>query len=248
MAGNLTRDEARERARLLKVESYDVKLDLTEGEERFESVTTVRFSAAEPGATTFIDLHGARVRSVELNGVALDVAAYDEDKGRFPLPGLAAENELVVDADCAYMRTGEGLHRFVDPEDQKVYLHTQFETADAHRMYACFDQPDLKATFELTVIAPADWEVVSNAAADAVEELAGHQGPPRRDAGGQAPPLRAHRAHLDLHHRAGGRRLPQGDLRARRHPAGHLLPRLAGRAPRRRQHLRAHPPGLRLLP
>ncbi|GAA3470272.1 aminopeptidase N [Nonomuraea roseola] len=176
MAGNLTRDEARERARLLKVESYDVKLDLTEGEERFESVTTVRFSAAEPGATTFVDLHGAHVRSVELNGVALDVAAYDEDKGRFPLPGLAAENELVVDADCAYMRTGEGLHRFVDPEDQKVYLHTQFETADAHRMYACFDQPDLKATFELTVIAPADWEVVSNAAADAVEELAGHQG------------------------------------------------------------------------
>ncbi|GAA5080669.1 aminopeptidase N [Thermocatellispora tengchongensis] len=176
MAGNLTRDEARERARLLQVRSYAVALDLTEGEERFESVTTVRFSAAQPGAETFIDLAGAHVRSVTLNGVELDVSAYDEENGRFPLTGLAADNELVVDADCAYMHTGEGLHRFVDPVDRKVYLHTQFETADAHRMYACFDQPDLKATFELTVLAPADWQVVSNAAPDEIIELEEHRG------------------------------------------------------------------------
>ncbi|MEV0146361.1 MULTISPECIES: aminopeptidase N [unclassified Nonomuraea] len=172
MAGNLTRDEARERARLLNVESYEVALDLTEGDERFESVTTVRFAGTQPGASTFIDLHGARVRRVTLNGEDLDVSAYDAEKGRFPLPSLAETNELRVDADCAYMRTGEGLHRFVDPVDQKVYLHSQFETADAHRMYACFDQPDLKATFQLTVLAPADWEVVSNAAASSVEDLA----------------------------------------------------------------------------
>jgi aminopeptidase N len=171
LAGNLTRDEARERARLLKVESYEVALDLTEGEERFESVTTVHFTSTDPGASTFIDLHGAHVRKVTLNGQDLDVAAYDAEKGRFPLPSLADSNELRVDADCAYMRTGEGLHRFVDPVDQKVYLHSQFETADAHRMYACFDQPDLKATFQLTVLAPADWEVISNATAAAVEEL-----------------------------------------------------------------------------
>ncbi|MBB6547543.1 aminopeptidase N [Nonomuraea rubra] len=171
MAGNLTREEARERARLLKVESYEVALDLTEGEERFESVTTVRFTSASPGASTFIDLHGANVRKVTLNGTDLDVSAYDADKGRFPITSLAASNELVVDADCTYMRTGEGLHRFVDPVDQKVYLYTQFETADAHRMYACFDQPDLKATFQLTVLAPAGWEVVSNSAATGVEEL-----------------------------------------------------------------------------
>ncbi|GAA3160464.1 aminopeptidase N [Nonomuraea roseoviolacea] len=176
MAGNLTRDEARERARLLNVESYEVALDLTEGDERFESITTVRFTGTQPGASTFIDLHGARVRRVTLNGEDLDVSAYDAEKGRFPLPALAASNELRVDADCAYMRTGEGLHRFVDPVDQKVYLHSQFETADAHRMYACFDQPDLKATFQLTVLAPADWEVVSNAAAAGVEELAEEHG------------------------------------------------------------------------
>ncbi|MEV0593759.1 aminopeptidase N [Nonomuraea cavernae] len=171
MAGNLTRDEARERARLLNVESYEVALDLTEGDERFESVTTVRFTTDRPGASTFIDLHGAQVRQVALNGVELDVSAYDADKGRFPLPSLAASNVLRVDADCAYMRSGEGLHRFVDPVDQRVYLHSQFETADAHRMYACFDQPDLKASFELTVLAPGDWEVVSNAAAASVEDL-----------------------------------------------------------------------------
>ncbi|MEV4368078.1 aminopeptidase N [Nonomuraea sp. NPDC049637] len=176
MAGNLTRDEARERARLLKVESYEVALDLTEGDERFESVTTVRFTSTSPGASTFIDLHGANVRKVTLNGTDLDVSSYDADKGRFPLPSLAESNELLVDADCSYMRTGEGLHRFVDPVDQKVYLHSQFETADAHRMYACFDQPDLKAVFQLTVLAPADWEVISNGAAAKVEDLEGQSG------------------------------------------------------------------------
>ncbi|WP_219465210.1 aminopeptidase N [Nonomuraea rhizosphaerae] len=176
MAGNLTRDEARERARLVKVESYEVALDLTEGDERFESVTTVRFSSSRPGSATFIDLHGANVRQVTLNGTDLDVSAYDADKGRFPLPDLAGSNVLRVDADCSYMRTGEGLHRFVDPVDQNVYLHSQFETADAHRMYACFDQPDLKATFQITVLAPADWEVVSNATATSVEPLAEESG------------------------------------------------------------------------
>ncbi|GAA4233162.1 aminopeptidase N [Actinomadura meridiana] len=165
MAGNLTRDEARERARLLTVESYTVELDLTTGEEaRFGSTTVVRFGCAEPGASTFIDLHGAIVRGVTLNGRALDPASYDPDKGRIPLPGLAADNELRVEADAAYSRSGEGLHRFVDPVDDSVYLYTQFETADAHRMFTCFDQPDLKAAFGLTVKAPENWEVVTNEA------------------------------------------------------------------------------------
>ncbi|WP_440098139.1 aminopeptidase N [Streptosporangium sp. H16] len=176
MAGNLTRDEARERARLLSVQSYAVELDLTEGEERFESVTTVRFTSTRPGAETFVDLAGAKVRKAVLNGVELDVSGYDPEAGRLPLPGLAETNELQVDADCSYSRTGEGLHRFVDPVDKSVYLHSQFETADAHRMYACFDQPDLKASFELTVLAPSHWEVVSNAAPDAAEELPEHRG------------------------------------------------------------------------
>ncbi|MFF4992261.1 aminopeptidase N [Streptosporangium saharense] len=176
MAGNLTRDEARERARLISVQSYVVELDLTEGDERFESITTVRFTGTRPGAETFIDLAGAKVRRAVLNGVELDVDAYDLETGRLPLPNLAEDNELRVDADCSYMRTGEGLHRFVDPVDDSVYLHSQFETADAHRMYACFDQPDLKAAFELTVLAPASWEVISNAAPDAVEELPEHSG------------------------------------------------------------------------
>ncbi|MQA93910.1 MAG: aminopeptidase N [Streptosporangiales bacterium] len=172
MAGNLTRDEARERARLLDVESYEVELDLTVGDETFTSTTTVRFRAAEPGADTFIDLAAPAVREITLNGRSLDVAEAFTGE-RVLLTGLAERNELRVVADAAYMRTGEGLHRFVDPVDGGVYLHSQFETADAQRMYAGFDQPDLKASFELTVFAPEGFEVVSNAIPDVVREPAG---------------------------------------------------------------------------
>ncbi|MCZ2847308.1 aminopeptidase N [Modestobacter sp. VKM Ac-2978] len=163
---NLTRDDAAARAALLAVSSYDLFLDVTDGqghpgEETFRSVTTIHFEARSPGADTFVDLVADRVRSATLNGVELDVSGYTEEGG-LALPGLAATNELVVDADCRYSRTGEGLHRFVDPEDEQVYLYTHFEPAEAKRMFACFDQPDLKATFTVHVTAPFDWQVVSN--------------------------------------------------------------------------------------
>ncbi|MEU3019114.1 aminopeptidase N [Nocardiopsis sp. NPDC007018] len=174
MAGNLTRDEAKERARILSVDSYAVELDLTTGDETFRSTTAVRFSSSEPGARTFVDLAAPSVRSAVLNGRELD-ADQLFDGERLTLPDLAAENELTVVADAAYMRTGEGLHRFVDPVDDSVYLYSQFETADAHRMFTCFDQPDLKATFELTVFAPPSWEVVSNSAPDVEREAAGEE-------------------------------------------------------------------------
>ena len=165
---NLHRDEAGERARLLAVSSYDVELDLTDGaggpgEGTFRSTSTMRFTCTEPGASSYLDLTAPAVRSVVLNGASLDVAEVF-DGNRIALPGLDADNELVVEADAAYMRTGEGLHRFVDPVDGGVYLYTQFETFDAHRMYACFDQPDLKAVFRLVVHAPAGWVCVSNGA------------------------------------------------------------------------------------
>ncbi|ABS04988.1 aminopeptidase N [Kineococcus radiotolerans SRS30216 = ATCC BAA-149] len=158
---NLTREEARARAALVAVEHYDVDLDLTTGPETFRSTTTVRFTAT-PGASTFIDLISARVHEVVLNGTALDPAAV-ADEARIALDGLAAENELLVVADCRYMNTGEGLHRFVDPVDDEVYLYSQFEVADSRRVYAVFEQPDLKAEFTFTVTAPAHWRVVSNA-------------------------------------------------------------------------------------
>jgi len=165
-ANNLTRDEAAARARLLEVASYDVELDLTDesgekpGEDTFRSTSIVRFRCLEPGASTFVELTARGLRSATLNG--RPVEGFDGQ--RLLLSELAADNELVVDADCAYMRTGEGLHRFVDPVDGSVYLYSQFETYDAHRMYACFDQPDLKAVFRVTVRAPASWVVVSNGA------------------------------------------------------------------------------------
>ncbi|MFP5334829.1 MAG: aminopeptidase N [Actinomycetes bacterium] len=158
---NLTREEARERARLLQVASYDVTLDLTGDASTFTSTSVVRFSCAEPGASTFVDLVAPSVREVELNGEALDPAEV-ADGVRVRLDHLARENELRVVADCAYMNTGEGLHRFVDPVDEQTYLYSQFEVADARRVYAVFDQPDLKATFSFTVQAPDHWQVVSN--------------------------------------------------------------------------------------
>ncbi|HEX5494784.1 MAG TPA: aminopeptidase N [Mycobacteriales bacterium] len=163
---NLTRDDARRRAELVDVTHYAVDLDLTDGggkpgERTFRSHTTVRFSCATPGATTFVDLVADHIRAATLNGAPLDVSGYTPVRG-ITLPDLAADNELVVDADCAYTNTGQGLHRFVDPVDGEVYLYTQFETADAKRMFTCFDQPDIKATFSFGVTAPATWAVVSN--------------------------------------------------------------------------------------
>ncbi|UEA59445.1 aminopeptidase N [Gordonia otitidis] len=171
-APNLTRDQARERATTIDVSHYDVELDLTDGngkpgEKTFRSTSTVTFTAT-PGSQTFIDLVAPTLRSVTLNGKALEVSDFDESVG-IPLPDLAADNELVVVADCAYSHTGEGLHRFVDPTDDSVYLYSQFETADAKRMFACFDQPDLKATYTITVTAPDDWKVISNAPTESVD-------------------------------------------------------------------------------
>ncbi|AZQ71618.1 MULTISPECIES: aminopeptidase N [Streptomyces] len=161
---NLTREEAQERARLLSVDSYEIELDLSGAQDggTYRSVTTVRFDSAEAGAETFIDLVAPTVREVVLNGTALVAADVFKDS-RIALPGLAAgRNELKVVADCAYTNTGEGLHRFVDPVDQQAYLYTQFEVPDARRVFASFEQPDLKATFQFTVTAPEGWTVISN--------------------------------------------------------------------------------------
>ena len=132
---NLTRAEAQARAALLDVVSYDVALDLTTGETTFASTTTLTFTATTPGASTFVDLVGATVHEITLNGRPLDPATAYADS-RITLPDLAAENVLVVRADCAYSHTGEGLHRFVDPVDGRVYTYTQFEVPDARRVFA----------------------------------------------------------------------------------------------------------------
>ncbi|MEU7169009.1 aminopeptidase N [Streptomyces morookaense] len=160
---NLTREEAQQRARLLTVDAYEIELDLSGAQEggTYRSETTVRFDAAEAG-DSFIDLVAPAVHEVVLNGTALDPSEVFQDS-RIALPGLAAgRNELKVVADCAYTNTGEGLHRFVDPVDNQAYLYTQFEVPDARRVFASFEQPDLKATFRFTVKAPEGWTVISN--------------------------------------------------------------------------------------
>jgi aminopeptidase N len=163
---NLTQVEAADRARLLEVTGYDVSLDLTDGhgnpgDGTFRSTTVVTFRCAEPGAETFIETAASSVRSATLNGTPLNLGGFSAETG-IALTGLAAENELVVDADFAYSASGQGLQRSLDPVDKEIYLYSQFETADAQRVFACFDQPDLKSVFTWHVTVPAHWKVVSN--------------------------------------------------------------------------------------
>ncbi|MEU5953846.1 aminopeptidase N [Streptomyces sp. NPDC047525] len=172
---NLSRDEAQERAALLSVDGYEVFLDLRSaiGESvqeprTFRSVTTIRFRSAEPGAASFADLIAPSVTALSLNGKDLDPSEVF-DGTRITLEDLAAENELVVDAQCAYSRTGEGMHRFVDPEDGEVYLYTQYEPADSRRVFANFEQPDLKAPFRFSVQTPDGWTAWSNGSGELVD-------------------------------------------------------------------------------
>ncbi|AKV55005.1 Alanine aminopeptidase [Bifidobacterium actinocoloniiforme DSM 22766] len=167
---NLTRVEAQERASIVSNPKYAVSLDLTQGPKSFISEAVISFDAAKRGASTFLDLIGSRVDSVELNGVALDPAEVWKDS-RIELKGLKAHNEARVKALCDYSHTGEGLHRSVDPSDGRVYLYSQFEVPDARRMYAVFDQPDLKATFDFSVVAPQSWIVLGNMPASSCEPV-----------------------------------------------------------------------------
>src|SRR6478672_8932451 len=149
-APNLTREQATERSATVTTSSYEIAIDLTDGagrpsEKTFDTRVVVTFDAV-PGAGTFIDFVGDGIATATLNGRELDVGAWTTSGG-LPLSELAATNELVIEAVGIYTNTGEGLHRFTDPVDGAVYLYSQFETADAKRLYACFDQPDLKARF-----------------------------------------------------------------------------------------------------
>ncbi|MEU4383306.1 aminopeptidase N [Micromonospora echinofusca] len=173
---NLTQVEATERARLLDVTGYDISLDLSSAvraaEARtFRSRTEVRFRCTEPGASTFIELAADSVRSATLNGAPVDLGDWSAEKG-LTLSGLDSDNTLVVEADFAYSNSGQGLHRAVDPVDGETYLYSQFETADAQRVYACFDQPDLKSVYTWHATVPEHWKVISNMPVER-EEAAG---------------------------------------------------------------------------
>mgnify|MGYP002758471000 CR=1 FL=1 len=158
---NLTRAEAQERSSFLSTSHYDVKLDLTKGPKTFLTESTIYVNSTE-ARETFVDLIAPEVLEITLNGETLDNPGERFDGARVQLPALkVGENVITIRANGAYMNTGEGLHRMVDPVDNEVYLYTQFEVSDARRMYANFEQPDLKATFAFTITAPAHWRVIS---------------------------------------------------------------------------------------
>jgi aminopeptidase N len=157
----LTRAEAERRAQVVRVDEYQIDLDFTRGEEVFGATAAIRFRA-EPGASTFVDLAPRGLAAVTLNGRSLDVAALADR--RFPLSDLAADNEFVVEATMSYTNTGQGLHRFVDPADDSAYLYAAVFLDEACSVFACFEQPDLKAPVTLSVTAPPQWTVVANGA------------------------------------------------------------------------------------
>lgn len=168
---NLTRTEAADRAAMLEVSHYDISLDLTtapvggpHSAPTFASKTTISLKAKR-ASSTFIDLRDAVVKSVTIDGVdATEAARYDSETG-INVDLTEGDHTVVIDADCRYTNNGQGIHRFQDPADGETYLYSQFETADAKRVFACFDQPDLKATYSIHVVAPKGWKVVSNSVA-----------------------------------------------------------------------------------
>jgi len=158
---NLTRSEAKARAKNITVRSYLIDIDLSQAKtaDTFRTRTEVEFLAS-PGSATFLDAITETVHSVTLNGRELNASVADGS--RIQLDGLDQDNRVVVEADFRFTNTGEGLHKFTDPVDGEVYLYTQFEVPDSRRVFAVFEQPDLKATFQFRVTAPDGWTVVSN--------------------------------------------------------------------------------------
>ena len=160
---NLTRVEAGTRSALIDVIGYRIELDLDRGDTTFESVSRVRFRCAEPGASTFLDVKPGLLQSVTLNGVELDLTDFDGE--RIALTGLTEENEVVATATMRYSNDGQGLHRAVDPADGRHYVYGHCFLDAAPRVFACFDQPDLKSQYDVRVIAPVEWIVLGNGAA-----------------------------------------------------------------------------------
>jgi aminopeptidase N len=163
---SLSLDESVHRAQQVTVLSYDVSLDLDSGEETFGSTTRIRFVVDGP-ADTFVDLKPRHLVSAHLDGEPLDPETLRE--GRLPLARLSGEHELVVVAVMGYRNDGEGLHRAVDPADGRHYTYAMSFLDAAPSIFACFDQPDLKAPYTFHVAAPRDWVVVGNGRAEQVD-------------------------------------------------------------------------------
>lgn len=171
---NLTREETAARSAAVSVRSIRVELDLTGAPERarsgFPTVTTLEFASTT--SSTWLDFIGESVERVVVNGVDQEVVY---DGARIAVHDLADVNTIRVEAVGIYSRSGEGLHRFHDPVDDRTYLYTQYEPADSRRVMACFEQPDIKAPYTFVIDAPAGWEVLSNQSAATVDAGVGVQ-------------------------------------------------------------------------
>ncbi|WP_392507131.1 aminopeptidase N [Naumannella halotolerans] len=177
MYANITRAEAQARSALISTHHYHVTVDLTgrfpdgsplpEPESTFGASSSITFTSG--AGQTHVDVIAERLLGARLDGEPIPTDGFDGT--RLPITLTEGDHRLEVTAIHRYSRSGEGLHRFVDPADGKIYLYTQFETADARRMYANFEQPDLKATFDFVIRAPQGWTVISNTVADSPADI-----------------------------------------------------------------------------
>lgn len=153
------------RSAILSPVDYNLIVDLTCGPDRFRSHVEIRFGCTLPGAASFADLHAVNVNRATLNGTALDAGNYRNNC--LELPGLARENLLVVDAEFRYSPTGaaSGLYRASDPADGSTCVYSKAYRGGAPRIFCCFDEPDLRAVFDVSVRVPAGWSCLANAPA-----------------------------------------------------------------------------------
>ncbi|GAB3108354.1 aminopeptidase N [Janibacter alkaliphilus] len=156
---SLTLDEARDRTDLLTVRRMEVDLDLDRGAEHFGSTTRIHLTASRDGET-FVDVAPVTLHRATLDGVELDATSLAER--RLPVSLTPGEHVVEVEATMAYSHDGEGLHRASDPADGSDYVYGHMFLDAGPTVFACIDQPDLKAPYVVTARAPQDWVVIGN--------------------------------------------------------------------------------------
>ncbi len=160
---NLTEAEAAERARRVQNVRYTLHLSLTSKAETYQGELAAEFEITAKGhEPLFLDFTGKEVRSLLVNGKSVPKPEHTAHRVVLPEELLKEENRVVVAYENAYSHTGSGFHQFLDPEDGREYIFSDFEPFNAHQLFPCFDQPDLKASYDVSVTAPADWAIVSN--------------------------------------------------------------------------------------
>jgi len=156
----LTQEEAEGRAARISNTAYELHLDLVKGSPTYRGDITITFDDSGAG-DTFLCHRGKTIELFEVNGERVE-PEWNGFRLVLPGPALRPRNSVHIVYVNDYDHQGDGFHQFIDPEDGEEYLYSNFEPYECHRLFPCFDQPDIKATYALTVTAPDEWELIAN--------------------------------------------------------------------------------------